>query len=297
MFLCDGLYFTMARIGIPNALMVFFGILALWRTVVHFWSGESKRLLAMTQVGIAFGLACATKWAAVGMAAPIATVILVAIKHNRTAAPRLLHLVQMFGVLPLAAYLMSFLVLPFLPGYSWASVFTLQYEMLIYHLNETCNHRYLSNWRGWPLLIRPIWFFFQRDAAADTNVGVICLGNPAVFLLTMCGGALALYRSIKNSSVLALLVLIGYLSNWLLWAPVSRATYFHYIYPAQIFGSIAAGLLVGELFDCKDFLRRCIAALSLLLVVVVFFYFYPLQAALPIHTDSFFQKMWRDTWI
>lgn len=297
MFLCDGLYFTMARIGIPNALMVFFGVTALWRTVVHFWSGDSARLTAMAQVGVAFGLACATKWAAVGMVAPIITVILVSITSKRCAAPRLVHVVQMFGILPLACYLLSFVILPFLPGYSWVSVFTMQYEMLMYHLNEVCNHRYVSHWSGWPLLMRPIWFHFQRDAAADINVGVMCLGNPAVFLFTLCGGAWALYRSVQNRSLLGMLVIVGYLSNWLLWVPMSRATYFHYIYPAQIFGTIAAGSMIAELFQHNIILRRVLGALCLCLVIVLFVYFYPLYSALALDTDAFFKKMWRESWI
>ena len=94
-----------------------------------------------------------------------------------------------FGIVPLIPYFLSFFPYFFFDqnALSFTDLISLQFRMWADQLRVVNSHPYMSQWKDWPLMTRPIWYAF--DSEPDNMVrGVLLLGNPAI----MWGGLVAL---------------------------------------------------------------------------------------------------------
>lgn len=294
LMLFDGLSFTMARIGMVNAMMVAFMLAALHASV-RFWIAErGRRVSALVLTGLFLGLSLGTKWTAAPIVAVLGYVYWYGKRSRGVPAPSIRETVIFLVIFPLEIYFASYAIVPFLQGYSIRSVFPLQWKMLQFHLNLVCNHRYLSSWESWPFLIRPVWFYFKHDFATGLNQGVICLGNPLVFIPLFVGLGLSALRALRNP--LAGIAYVGFFAHWLQWVPVARPSYFHYLYPAMPFAYLAIALLTGTLI-ARGGVGRIFAYAYLCAVVAMFAYWYPLYVGLPVTDSQWLARMWLRSWI
>ena len=100
-------------------------------------------------------------------------------------------------------------------------------------------HTYMSSWPSWPLLMRPVWFLFDK-IGDDRISAVVLLGNPLVLWPALLAIALCLYDWIAARSRDAFLILAFYFGPWLAWALLPRTLGFLYYYmPAATFASLA----------------------------------------------------------
>ena len=91
-------------------------------------------------------------------------------------------------------------------------------------------------------------------------------------------------------------VVVGFFTQWLQWAPVTRVKFFHYIYTAIPFVSIALALILDRLWQWNK-LGKSIAVLYLLAVIGMFIYWFPLLNGMHISDTYFRQHMWFKSWI
>ncbi|MEI9849588.1 MAG: hypothetical protein WDN24_00610 [Sphingomonas sp.] len=100
------------------------------------------------------------------------------------------------GTLPALAILgavsIPVYLLTFLPAFFYAeqpvtlaTLIPLQFDMYALQTQVLRPHNYQSDWWSWPLMVRPIWYFYEWDAGAWR--GVLLVGNPVV----MWGGLIA----------------------------------------------------------------------------------------------------------
>lgn len=300
----DGLAFTKARIGMISAPMVCLMLASAWCLARYALEGVWSRRKALIGCGLCFGLAMATRWPAAGIL-PVLALLLWSAKRRegrQHVGGWWRDVFLYIGVVSVAVYFSTYLIVPFLKGYSGSSIWTLQGEMLRYHLTLACDHRYASVWWTWPLLLRPIWFVFEMTPIADPVVGekivrgLLCLGNPAIFWVFPVALGYAVWMWRRGPSVIHQVAVIGFMSQWLPWAVVARPRYFHYYYPAMPFVVMAVALGLERLWRLGEEGRVLVAG-YLALVVVMFVWWYPLWTAWPIPESQFWQRMWLRSWI
>ncbi len=321
------LLYVQARIGMLDTFMfafVIWGLAAFTAT----WDAQMPtrqvyRFLLFA--GLMFGLATACKWSAV---VPwFACIFLIGVvrtlqgwnvSFGKPQIPanavgeidwyhpklyqglRLRELTLALIVVPLFAYFITFL--PFLmidrtPAYTLWDLLLMQPKMWEGQMHVVTSHPYMSQWTGWPILARPIWYAFDREAGNSVR-GVLLLGNP----LIMWGGLLALLSCFANWISFrwrdAFLILVFYGVFYFSWAVIPRKiSFYYYYYPAGMTLSLAVAYMFHhweEVPPGKIRWARWIFAAS---AVAVFVYFFPILAALKIPADSFRKWMWFSSWI
>jgi dolichyl-phosphate-mannose-protein mannosyltransferase len=93
-------------------------------------------------------------------------------------------------------------------------------------------HTYLSPFFQWPLVVRPVWFHYQKHGQ-DTCTGIVALGTVpfwwlAIFLLLE--KVVSAWRGWGPQAVDQFLV-VTYFPQWLLWASSITGGFFYYLLP------------------------------------------------------------------
>ncbi|MCC7440983.1 MAG: phospholipid carrier-dependent glycosyltransferase [Bdellovibrionales bacterium] len=319
--------YVQARIAMPDIVLC---ALLVWALALYtaFWSPglsrrKARRLLLAS--GILFGLAMSTKWSA---AAPWLTCLglFAAVRllqrwearfgadlawrervpgHRDWYSPSLwsnlkdrvfwLHL----GLLPLLVYLAAFA--PLLLASSTIGVqdlWSLQGDIARSHLQPKAGHPYASAWYEWPLMLKPIWYAFDKEGSGKAWVrGVVLLGNPFVLWGGLLSIGFSIWSWVKHRSLAGFLLTAFFGSLWLSWALIpARGSFFYHYIPAML----VLGLSLTQAGHCLVHLRPRVAPLRwifLAAAAAVFVYFFPLLAALRIPAESFRGWMWFSGWI
>lgn len=293
----DCISLTQARIGMFNSLALLFAIIALW-AFLHFLPerpGPRKKVLLST--GIFLGLGLATKLTSLSTLGIIYfLLILKAMKSRGQRKPLFFESIFFLGILPVVIYFAAHAFIPFLPGYSWKDIWKIQVFNFRYHLVEaaTQTHLYASQWWGWPLLLRPIWYYFTNQEGVVK--GIISIGNPAIFWMIPVMAVYLLWDFLRHKSQASGLILLGFFGQWLFYACGLRLKFFHYIYFAMPFVAIGLAWICRKLWG-KGRCGKILVCLYLVLVLGMFLYWYPLLTGLPIPVKYFQQHMWFRSWI
>jgi dolichyl-phosphate-mannose-protein mannosyltransferase len=245
--------FVMARTAMLDIFALTFGLFGIAAFLFGFRRANPFRLFALA--GLAFGFAAACKWSGLF---PLATclVIVVAIRlmqgwRMQFADPResdwyrpelwpdlkAYHVVISFVLLPLLAYLPSFIALD---GFSPSDIVEAQRRILSDNTTPALGgHTYMSSWPSWPFLVRPVWFLF--DKLGDARIAaVVCLGNPLVLWPALLAIVICLRDFVVARRREAFLILAFYFGPYLAWALLPRILGFIYYYlPSGTLASLA----------------------------------------------------------
>ena len=84
------------------------------------------------------------------------------------------------GVASIATYFATFAPAFFYQSnpMTLARLIPFQCEMLALQTQVLTPHNYQSSWWSWPLMLRPIWYFYEPDQGAMR--GVLLIGNPVI---------------------------------------------------------------------------------------------------------------------
>ena len=195
--------------------------------------------------------------------------------------------VAMFIVVPLLIYYFSYFWQLRVSGdFSISRVVNLQASIFNYHAGLGGDtHAFRSEWYEWPVIAWPMWYY---SGTAYMPAGMIssisCMGNPAVFWF---GLAAILYVAVrcaweKRASRAFLLVLVGFLSQYLPWVLVPRSTFIYHYFASVPFIIMASVLLLGRV---RRRSRDGFIAASVVLcfaALLLFIAFYPLESGMPV---------------
>lgn len=149
--------------------------------------------------GAALGLAVATKWSG-GTALVGAILLTLGWERTRRARAGLRHPLweairsEGFGimlfllVLPLAVYMASYVRWFGENGFDLARWLEVQQGMATFSLGLEAEHPYASRPWQWPLMLRPVAYYYKSGTPEGTAAHILGMGNPAVFW----GGTVAL---------------------------------------------------------------------------------------------------------
>lgn len=254
----DGLSFVQSRTGMNDTYLVFF-ILASLLLLLH-----KKAFLA----AVCFGLALASKWAAIYFGLPI-LYLCIWQKSFRTLV--------LFAVIPILVYLCSYLPY-FIQHYSWDQFLTLQQQMYTYHTHLKATHDYASPWWSWPLNLNPVWYFVAYSP--NHSVGnIFASGNPILFLLGFLAILMTIFDTFSQKSKALGLILIGYLAFILPWALSPRIMFLYHYTPCLPFLSLALAYQVHKLDTLNT---QKLFWIILGLTLAGFIFIYPFLVGIPV---------------
>ncbi|OFZ81154.1 MAG: hypothetical protein A3K03_12755 [Bdellovibrionales bacterium RIFOXYD1_FULL_44_7] len=330
--LVNNLLFVQSRIAMLDSFMFAFDVLALaaftysWRADIEV--KKSVRLLAFA--GFMFGFATASKWfgAVPWFGCLFLLLLLKVIQYwgtsfnkvslwqskegfqdwyspNILSGLRISHILLCLIFIPVLAYFITFIPFFFIKKASGVSYSLYDVLMTVPKMWEgqqrvVNTHPYMSNWYSWPLMMRPIWYAFDKDGNSIVR-GVLMLGNPLIMWSGLLAVGACLWGWIARRSWQGFFILFIYVLFAFSWAVIPRKVAFYYYYfPAGMTLSLAIAFVFHNWETGKEFfLENCkwLRWAYFTFALALFIYFYPILAALRISSDSFRKWMWFTSWI
>ncbi|MCG9884700.1 MAG: phospholipid carrier-dependent glycosyltransferase [Cyanobacteria bacterium] len=365
----DGLFLVESRYGLNNVYLVGFGLLGqgCWLRALQSYgdrdageAGDRKtsgagwrdRGIWWLGAGICFGATLSVKWNGLGfLVGPWLLWSGAMAVHlwrgddrpespaDRTAPITPLRWLPRVSPVPMAIALAALPLITYgllwIPHLHWATdlnLWEINKQILTYHRNVGDGrevHPYCSRWYTWPLLLRPIAYFYARTVSpeapinyadltpklppgvAPTIYDVHALGNPLLWwaaaiavlvTLGLLGIRSSSSRGRRDSGAIAIAAfwLINYGANWLPWARISRCTFLYHYMGALCFAILAlAWLLVGP-HPATDRRPRPYRRLHHTLawgvgtaIAIAFLFWLPIYLGLPLDSAGWTARIWR----
>lgn len=298
LFTLDGVSITQARIAMLNSVMLMFMLLSLFCFLKFFIDGDDKwsRSKAFLWAGIFLGLGVATRMVASYMMIIYLTMIGIHMHKSGKDYGVIIRDTLLYLIfIPLCVFFSAYLFILIVYNLSFDDI--LQHFRFAYrNFTLKSGHNYGSPWWGWPFIVRPIWYYYNHDKAADIIKGVLCMGNQAIFWVFPISIGYLIVEFLRKKSKACGLILLCFFSQWLVWGLVSRVGFFHYFYTAMPFACMSVGILLNRIWQIKK-VGRIIVIVYLLLVVGLFIYWYPLATNFPVSHEYYKHHMWFRSWI
>lgn len=182
-----------------------------------------------------------------------------------------------FVGIPLGVYVASYLPWAMLdghqlvpgwpPGHTGQTLVELTRAMYDYHNNLRATHAASSPWWAWPFDFKPVWFY-QGSFAGNTAAAIYDHGNLASWWLAVPAVAFAAWQGFVRRSLGLGLVVVLFLSLWIPWARIDRATFQYHWYTVLPFALLALAYFLAELWHGPSrrtwLLARVAAAVAVL---------------------------------
>ena len=332
----DGLFLIDSRYALNNIYLVFFGLLG--QLLVLMASNSRKRhLLLLLGAGVAFGASAACKWNGLWFLLGIYILLLIAkiwqlIKLDRKYAlltnsllNRLanLHAIEILiclVIVPIITY--SLLWIPHLIQNPTPNFIDVQLAILNYHEqigNSTSTHPYCANWYTWPLMMRPLAYYFT-EYQPNYYYDVHAMGNPLLWWLALVAifGSIWLIvqrlwlviRMFKiEDAILApmgklnlnyisvpLFIVVNYAANLLPWVRVTRCLYIYHYMGAVLFAIMGLAWAVDLGLRSNSKLWQIAGLTTIFSVAAAFVFWLPIFLGLSIEKSALALRLW-DFWI
>lgn len=297
-------------------LDIFLGAFLLWGIFFMLWAMRAqgrKVWLRWIAAAIFFGLAVGVKWAAIPYVAMACVAFLGirwwdAVRRQQPARHALtgrdqhywpglpaIPALLVFGTVSIAMYLATFSPAFFYQNapLNFSGLLNQQLEMYALQTQVLSAHTYQSDWWSWPLMLRPIWYFYEMDAGAQR--GVLLIGNPVVMWGGLIGVLACYWAYWRDGSKKALGVALLWTASVAIYALIPKSLGFYYYYHLSgIFLCLVLAVAMHH-FDRgrnRGWDEWCAAA-----ALVLFIYFYPILSAAPLNGPQGFRHwMWFPGW-
>ncbi len=318
----DFLHLVHSRVGMLDAFIAFFVVGAVLGVVLDrdrvrdrpdppwWWRltlGRPWRLLA----GVCLGAATAVKWSGAYVApAVIGLVVAFEIAERRRANPdagrgawigaafrrEALPTFVLLGIVPLLVYVASYtgrmpgelVALPWVEGSVWRGIWEHQRAMLDFHTALSGDHPYQSPPWSWPLIKRPVAYWFADEGGAYREI--LAMGNPVAWwpgVAALIGLVVTWWRGgwgiLRPEPVILAAAASTYLP-WLVLSGDRSQTFIWYLLPTIPFLCLALAFFAAAAWERVS--TRVAAAACTLVLLASFAFYLPLLVALPLSPDS-----------
>ena len=349
----DGLFLVESRYALNNVYLVILGLLGQWCLLLALNDKGRRRWNWLMLSGVWFGASAAIKWNGLWfllgayMIWAAAWVIhwtpvkkqtaefesednlgqgrqrpYIATALENLTQLKLVHIVLALGVIPVAIY--SLLWIPHLLMNPKPGFWDMQKEILLYHErigDGPTVHPYCSKWYTWPLMLRPIAYFYETarnpyetvpalpPLPADT-VKVIydvhAMGNPVLYWLST--GAILLLVVFLGQQILKgvgwklpitpftwipLYLVLNYTANLLPWIKVTRCTFLYHYMGASVFAALALAWIIDQCLHSFQQYLRGLGVTLIFLILLGFVYWMPVYLGLPLSPQEYASRMFR----
>jgi dolichyl-phosphate-mannose-protein mannosyltransferase len=354
----DGLFLVESRYALNNIYLITFGLLGQLCFLLALQTQSWRRWLWMAIAGAGFGASAAIKWNGLGFLLGAYGVWAIGwvlhwvrasteqepVQKNEatlaaTAKPtgvrpsplenlsqiHIGHILVNFALIPALIYYVSWI--PYIQVDPSNEFWELQRQTLDYHgrVGGLSAHPYCSYWYSWPLMLRPIAYFYQVIKSPATGAEVIydvhAMGNPFLWWLSTAAivvcialvvqrfwqGLIAVQnRSLGAVSVLpkigirtwaVIYLLINWAANLLPWVRVTRCVFLYHYMESLIFAVLAIALLVDHWLQSRHSWRSVTGMTIICLIVIAFIFWMPLYLGLPLSPIEIQIRRWLMTWV
>ncbi|HEY9692683.1 MAG TPA: phospholipid carrier-dependent glycosyltransferase [Oculatellaceae cyanobacterium] len=353
----DGLFLVESRYALNNIYLVILGLLGQWYFLLALSNKGYKRWLWLAFAGVWFGASASIKWnglwfmlgaymlwgsawlmrwarlankgqdsTASNQDAQNATLSNKKMPWQNLTQLNLLHIIVNLAIIPVLIY--SLIWIPHLKLNPTPDFWAMQNEILHYHErigNGPKVHPYCSNWYTWPLMLRPIAYFYEKapsateippllpplpPGAGKVIFDVHAIGNPILWWLSTAAILILIVQFVhtllqgrgwkyplKPSNGIGLYLIINYAANLLPWVSVTRCTFIYHYMGSSIFATLALAWIIEQwLYSPKPILRGT-GVTVIFLVLLAFVFWMPIYLGLPLDQQAYQIRMWLQSWI
>ncbi len=177
-------------------------------------------------------------------------------------------------------------------------------EMYRANATLTAQHPYGSPWFTWPFMIRPIYYWNEKNSLDPSQESrIYFLGNPIIWWLSFFSiiyltiDLIPIYkerpplRDYIYQNRIALLIIFGFLINILPFIGIKRVMFLYHYMTALIFAIISISY-------CLDRTRykQILIILLIILSASTFLFFAPLSYGLPLTNQAYHHRLWFRSW-
>jgi hypothetical protein len=202
-----------------------------------------------------------------------------------------------------------------LGGHTFGDLVAMQKSMYDYHSTLTATHPYGSKWWQWPLLLRPISYYYHdfRTGLAASNAAACCvaeilaLPNPILWWTGLIAVPFIAYLAWRERNKGYALLVTAYLFQWLPWISSPRVTFEYHFLPNLAVICLADAVLMQRIWNLakgepsRFAWPRPIVWAFVILVVGAFVFFLPVLSAMHIPWNAWDARMlhwlFRNEWV
>ncbi|GLW25677.1 dolichyl-phosphate-mannose--protein mannosyltransferase [Microbispora triticiradicis] len=194
---------------------------------------------------------------------------------------------------------------------SLRSLIDYQSQVLGFHQGLRAHHDYQSDPWGWPLLARPVLFYYRSSTGAcgarSCSQAILGTGTPVVWYAGLLALLAMVVWHLTTRDWRAGAAVLGYAAGWLPWCYFAladrRTTFLFYLLPALPFLILAivlaCGLVLGP--PGASAVRRSTGAALVgafaLLALADFWWLSPVLTAVPVPYDAWLSRMLLPGWV
>ncbi|WP_262503894.1 phospholipid carrier-dependent glycosyltransferase [Sphingosinithalassobacter sp. CS137] len=321
------LLYVQARIAM---LDVFLGAFLVWAMVAFLAAMRAppnKVLMRWIAGSVLLGLAVGVKWAAIPYVAlaGLAFVTIRLIDARRSASrpaqpqpqpqpqrgmvaaalagkgqPHWPGLATLPGLLLMGAVSITVYFLTYLPAFFYAygaippgEIVAFQFKMYEAQTQVLSAHTYESDWWSWPLMLRPIWYFYEFEGGAQR--GVLLIGNPVIMWGGLVAVAACYWAWFRSKAIVPLAMALLWTASLAIYIVIPKSLGFYYYY--HLSGIFLALVLAVAFHHFDGGKRRGLEEWFGGAALLAFIYFYPILSAAPLSGgDAFEFWMWFPSW-
>jgi dolichyl-phosphate-mannose-protein mannosyltransferase len=201
--------------------------------------------------------------------------------------------------------------------------------------NNASVHPYCAGWYKWPLMTRPMAYFYQTaqsfqeplpvfgpplpQGAGKVIYDVHAMGNPFLWwsglaaIIFLCGMLVWLFvRKVAEPWIeqerlvimqptidtwIGLYLVINYLVNLMPWVKVTRCLFIYHYMTGVVFAFMAIAWVVDQLIRSYRVSLRAIGVTTTFLIISAFIFWLPIYLGLPLTSEAYKLRMWFNSWI
>jgi dolichyl-phosphate-mannose-protein mannosyltransferase len=318
----DGIFLVDSRYALNNVFLIFFGLLGQLLVLMASKVWGDERLLLMVGAGISFGASAACKWN--GLWFLLGVYLLLAIAQawklihpdiyaqnidnspiERLAKIHPFNIFVTLAIVPALTY--TLLWIPHLVQNPKPDFLEMQWSILNYHEkvgNGASIHPYCADWYTWPLLLRPLAYYFNQDPVTQIFQDVHAMGNPvlwwcalvAIFISIGSIGKTVIKTSIRSIDLaeigVPLYVVVNYAANLLPWVKVTRCLFIYHYMGAVLFATMGLAWLVDESLRSSSLWRQWLGLTVIFGIAAAFVFWLPIYLGLPLDRFQLSLRIW-----
>ncbi len=289
-FAVETMYIVNSRTGVMDIFLVFF-VLA---TFIVALKAESSRQVVFSCVLL--GLAIAIKWAAFPVAVPAGYVLW----RKGLLRPFLGGLWISAVIYVAVVYVGALISVTANPLQAWLWTWDWHVKAAA-KISSAIPHGWASPWWSWPIMLRPIRYFYGVNAEGLLQV-VIAIGNPLIWwsgTLAVVAGIFDVARKAVSRMLSAddpmIPIVLGYVFLLAPWTAGTRIPYIYNYLPIYPFAILALSYWLLKVWNRQGWGPWVVVGFAVC-AVALGAYFLPLAIALPISEDDLMNRVWTDYW-
>jgi dolichyl-phosphate-mannose-protein mannosyltransferase len=334
----DGLFLVDSRYALNNVFLVLFGILGQLLVLMALNYRAIKRGIYLLGAGIFFGLSIACKWNGLWFLLGIWLLLGFLVVHQvvtgrktteisvsgkssvlvKLSTLKLWEIGLFLLLIPVGTYCLSWI--PHLMQNPEPNFWKMQYEILNYHSkvgNGKSVHPYCANWYTWPLMMRPLAYYYEvvknpQNPALEEIYDVHAIGNPFLWWLAFGTMMVMAWRFLQSfigwglrwnlneqNVALPIFFLANYGANLFPWIPVTRCIYIYHYMGSLVFAVIGLAWFIDRWLHGSSAQWRSLGITAIFSIAAGFAWWMPIYLGLPLNRNElalrmlFTEELWR----